>query len=324
MEQVNTMVWTPNDETQNRVLYALRLMQSKGIGIERAAKTAKTTRRSVRRYGEHLGVKFKGKEGQALQFVGQPIHKIEDFLIKMHGGTSATKAARELKTTVRTMSKQNYKGQSIISKSNGRWVSQFIVEEKIIMDFYGHIKNPQGNTLGGNNVSGPHATSSSNKSKRDPDYMEIWWDALLTDFGTTFATPGEAQKFWTNEIIKVVKQNMESLGMKDAKLMSSFQTNPTVLSQMKKDSRVPPPYTVSPLESLTSRYGVSIEGVKVGTPMTYESRSNVNLIPKNDFKGKNIQRNVNIQFTVSYFGRTMNQYPTPKKFNFKYSLGDEQ
>jgi hypothetical protein len=105
------MVWNPNDETQNRVLYALRLMQSKGIGIERAAKEAKTTRRSVRRYGEHLGVKFKGKEGQALQFVGQPIHKIEDFLIKMHGGTSATKAARELKTTVRSMSRQQYKGQ---------------------------------------------------------------------------------------------------------------------------------------------------------------------------------------------------------------------
>ena len=58
------MAWNPNDETQNRVLYALRLMQSKGIGIESAAKEAKTTRRSVRRYGEHLGVKFKGKEGR--------------------------------------------------------------------------------------------------------------------------------------------------------------------------------------------------------------------------------------------------------------------
>ena len=63
------MAWNPNDETQNRVLYALRLMQSKGIGIERAAKEAKTTRRSVRRYGEHLGVKFKGKEGQALHIL---------------------------------------------------------------------------------------------------------------------------------------------------------------------------------------------------------------------------------------------------------------
>ncbi len=133
MEQVMTMAWKPNEETQNRVLYALRLMQSKGIGIERAAKEAKTTRRSVRKYGSHLGVKFKGKEGTALQFVGQPIQKIEDFLIKMHGGMSATQSAKALKTTVRTMSKQTYKGQPIIKKEKGRWESQFVVEEKIVM-----------------------------------------------------------------------------------------------------------------------------------------------------------------------------------------------
>ncbi len=173
------MAWKPNDETQNRVLYALRLMQSNGWGIERAAKVAKTTRRSVRKYGQHLGVKFKGKEGTALQFIGQPIQKIEDFLIKMNRGMSATQAAKSLKTTVRTMSKQTYKGQPIVKKENGRWVSQFIPEEKIVMQFYGHIRNPQGNILGGNNVSGPDATASKNKSKRDPDYMEIWWDAFV-------------------------------------------------------------------------------------------------------------------------------------------------
>ena len=324
MGQVIYMVWKPNDETQNRVLYALRLMQSNGWGIERAAKTANTTRRTVRKYGDLLGVKFKGKEGQALQFIGQPFQKIEDFLIKMHRGQSATQSAKDLKTTARTMSKQTYKGQPIVKKENGRWVSQFVPEEKIVMQFYGHIQNPQGNILGGNNVSGPNATSSQNKGKRNPDYMEIWWDALLTDFGTTFATPGEAQTFWKNEIIKVVKKNMESLGMKNQALMSSFSTNATVLKQMQQDSRVPPPYTVSPLESLTSRYGVTIDGVKVGTPMTYESRSNLNLIPKKDFKGKKIERKVNIQFTVSYFGYDKKDYPTPKKFDFKYSLGDEQ
>ena len=147
------MAWKPNEETQNRVLYALRLMQTNGWGIERSAKVAKTTRRSVRKYGKLLGVKFKGKEGTALQFIGLPIQKIEDFLIKMHRGQSATQSAKDLKTTVRTMSKQTYKGQPIIKKDNGRWVSQFVPEEKIVMQFYGHIRNPQGNVLGGNNVS---------------------------------------------------------------------------------------------------------------------------------------------------------------------------
>ena len=317
------MVWKPNDETQNRVLYALRLMQTNGWGVERASKVAKTTRRSVRKYGQHLGVKFKGKEGTALQFVGQPIQKIEDFLIKMNRGMSATQAAKSLKTTVRTMSKQNYKGQPIVKKENGRWVSQFIPEEKIVMQFYGHIRNPQGNILGGNKVSGPDAASPKNKKKRDPDYMEIWWDAFVYDFGTTFATPGEAQMFWKDEVLKVIKANMESLGIQDATLMNQFSTNTTVAKQMQQDSRVPPPYTVSPLEQLTQRYGVMLEGAKVGTATTYESRSNVNLIPKSDFTGKKINRTVQIQFQVSYLGELLKSYPSAKKFPFKYSLADE-
>ena len=317
------MAWKPNDETQNRVLYALRLMQSNGWGIERAAKVAKTTRRSVRKYGQHLGVKFKGKEGTALQFVGQPIQKIEDFLIRMHRGDSASKAAKDLKTTVRTMSKQTYKGSPIIKKEKGRWVPQFIPEEKIVMQFYGHIRNPQGNILGGNNVSGPDATSSKNKKKRDPDYMEIWWDAFVYDFGTTFGTPGEAQRFWKDKIVKVIKDNMESLGIQDANLMNRFSTNATVALQMQQDSRVPPPYTVSPLEQVTERYGVSLEGAKVGTATTYQSRSNINLIPKSKFGGKQSERDVEIQFQVSYLGEALKSYPTTKKFSFKYSLDDE-
>jgi len=317
------MVWKPNEDTQNRVLYALRLMQSNGWGIERAAKVVKTTRRSVRKYGQHLGVKFKGKEGTALQFVGQPIQKIEDFLIKMNRGMSATQAAKSLRTMVRTMSKQTYKGSPIVKKENGRWVSQFIPEEKIVMQFYGHIRNPQGNVLGGNNVSGPDAASPKNKSKRDPDYMEIWWDAFVYDFGTTFATPGQAQMFWKDEIVKVIKANMEKLGIQDANLMNQFSTNATVAQQMQTDSRVPPPYTVSALEQVTQRYGVSLEGAKVGTATTYESRSNVNLIPKSDFKGKKTNRTVEIQFQVSYLGDVLKTYPVSNKFPFKYSLTDE-
>lgn len=105
------------------------------------------------------------KEGTALQFVGQPINKIEDFLAKMSRGDSASKAAKDLKTTVRTMSKQTYKGSPIIKKEKGRWVSQFIPEEKLVLHYYGHLKNPQGNVLGGNNVSTlmPHLLRTKRK-----------------------------------------------------------------------------------------------------------------------------------------------------------------
>ena len=316
------MAWKPNDETQNRVLYALRLMQSNGWGIEKAAKEAKTTRRSVRKYGSHLGVKFKGKEGTALQFVGQPINKIEDFLIKMHGGMSASQAAKELKTTVRTMSKQEYKGQPIVKKEKGRWISQFIVAEEIKMDYYAHIRNPQGNILGGNNVSGPDATASKNKSKRDPDYMEIWLNATAKIW-TTFATPGEAQMFHLKAITELIKNEMESLGIQDTNLMNKFSTNATVAQQMQTDSRVPPPYTVSALEQVTERYGVTLEGWKAGIASTYKSRQFIDLIPKADFKGKKVNRTANVNVDVLYLGDMLKSYPATKKIAYKYSLADE-
>jgi len=125
--------------------------------------------------------------------------------------------------------------------------------------------------------------------------------------------------------VNVIKANVESLGIQDANLMKQFSTNKTVAQQMANDSRVPPPYTVSALEQITARYGVGIEGAKVGTATTYESRSNVNLIPKADFKGKKIERDVKIQFQVSYLGHGKpKSYPTAKKFSFKYSLADEK
>jgi hypothetical protein len=123
--------------------------------------------------------------------------------------------------------------------------------------------------------------------------------------------------------VKVIKENMESLGIQDANLMNKFKTNTTVMTQMKTDSRVPPPYTVSALEQITERYGVGIEGAKVGTATTYESRSNINLIPRNKFKGKALNRKVDIQFQVSYLGDALKEYPSSKKFSFKYSLADE-
>lgn len=317
------MAWKPNDETQNRVLYALRLMQSNGWGIERSAKVAKTTRRSVRKYGQHLGVKFKGKEGTALQFIGQPIHKIEDFLEMMHRGDSASKAARELKTTVRTMSKQTYKGSPIIKKENGRWVSQFIPEEKLVLQYYGHLKNPQGNVLGGNNVSGPDAASPKNKKKRDVEYAEIYWDAVVYDFGTTFATPPEAMAFWNKPIMDMVKSKLEALGVQDQTLMQRFSKNTTVMAQMQNDNRVPPPYTVSLLEKMTERYGLTLEGVQEGIPTTYESRLNMNYIPKKDFTASKTKRKVEIQFTITYLGHEEKKYPAPTRIPFEYSLTDE-
>ena len=121
----------------------------------------------------------------------------------------------------------------------------------------------------------------------------------------------------------VVKKQMESLGIEDPKLMKSFSTNKTVIAQMKTDNRVPPPYTVSPIEKITERYGLTIEGIISGIATTYQSRTNMNFVPKKDFTDKKTKRTADIQFSVTYLQDKPSVYPAPKRIPFKYSLTDE-
>ena len=48
-----------NENTANRVNLALDLMARNGWGIERAAKEAKTTRRTVKRFADKKGIDLK-------------------------------------------------------------------------------------------------------------------------------------------------------------------------------------------------------------------------------------------------------------------------
>jgi len=169
------MAWKPNPIIENRVLLAIDLMTRNGWGIERASIYAKTTRRTVHRYAKHLGIKLKGKDGVALKVIRPPKTKVTDFLIQMHKGKSATAAAKSLKTTVRTMAKQEWNGTPIMTKVGNRWVLNLIpVTDKAIV-YYGKLIGFKGAVQGRGILAGPDANKPKNKNKKDEDYADIWW-----------------------------------------------------------------------------------------------------------------------------------------------------
>ena len=78
------------------------------------------------------------------------------------------------------------------------------------------------------------------------------------------------------------------------------------------------------LEKMTERYGLTLEGINSSVATTYESRLNMNYIPKKDFTESKTKRKADIQFVITYLTDEKRTYPAPKRFVFDYSLTDEK
>ena len=126
------------------------------------------------------GLKRRGR-GRPPQIVPSrtPEQKVPDFLEALSAGRSATAAARDLDTTVSTMSKQVLPDSGgslkpIISKSGRRWVADFLPVHRYSTVVYGKLESMDGNTLGRGLQAGPNAST-----KRGKDYTDIWWQLDL-------------------------------------------------------------------------------------------------------------------------------------------------
>ena len=99
-----------------RVKKAVSLMERRGLGIDSASKLVGTDRRTVYRYLTQQGIKI-AREGKNKKVViqRQPTQKKLDFLWAMSKGQSATEAAKELNTTVKTMAKVKEDGQKFLN-----------------------------------------------------------------------------------------------------------------------------------------------------------------------------------------------------------------
>lgn len=320
------MAWTPNPETENRVLLAINLMSRRGWGVEKAAKYAKTTRRTVRRYAQHLGINLKGKFGVKLKPVLTPDAKIVDFLRLMKDGKSATAAARELKTQVRTMAKKTYKGVPIIVKDGRRWVLNFVPVKDHAIIYYGKLVGFKDNVQGRGELLGPDANKAKNKKKQDEDYADIWWQLDFDDFASTLPIERVAD-FWKEEVMNRLKRRLESLNIANKSLVAKFKTNTEVSNDMKTKGRTGD--KVSELETLTKRYDMRMDdGVNSSLDDRFDPMRGLDFIPKNEFvKGNKATKRTAIGKFQLFFLTKGNLVVYPKKgplmLSFRYDLADE-
>jgi hypothetical protein len=321
------MVWTPNPITESRALLAINLMSRNGWGVEKAAKYAKTTRRTVRRYAKIMGIKLTGRFGVKLKPILKPDDKVVDFLRMMQDGNSATASAKSLKTQVRTMAKRNYKGVPIIVKDGRRWVINFIPVKDHAIVYYGKLLAFNDSVLGRGKLSGPDANKPKNKKKQDEDYADIWWQLDFDDFASTLPIERVAE-FWKEEVINRLQRRLESLHITDKILVTKFKTNAKVAADMTSNGRKS--NKVSELEKMTGRYDLKLDGdVNAGIDERFDPSKGLDFIPKADFvKGSKATKRTAVGKFQLFFLKKGDLIIYPKKgplvLTFGYNLVAEQ
>ncbi len=308
-----------------RVEQALMLMEKMGWGVDKAAKFVKTDRRSVYRYLALRGIKWK-KKGNLNQVVilKPPTAKKIPFLHEMSKGVSATKAAKNLKTTVRSMQKVTHDGKPIISKVGRKWVANFIPVYRHRLVVYGTMSGFTGKTLGRNKTA-PHEVDSVQDDKLDKDYADIWWQIDFDNFRSTLDTlqVGECH---APQIFELLKEKLETPSVKNQNLVSSFQTDPRIKLDLVATGRGTNPADIelSELENLFGRYNLSFDDDYqwgVDDSMGLEP---VALMPTSQMNPKKyFQPQGKFQVIVLRKGR-VDYYPqTPLSVYYRFTVADE-
>jgi len=228
-----------NERVTQRALLALDLLLTRNLTMTKATKLALTTPKTFKKYLKSKGIKWVVNKNR-FSIIRTPEQKIYDFVDMMNEGKSATAAAKELETTVKTMSKQvlpDTPGSStesfIISRTGGKWSASFIKTEDYSLVYYGGINGLAGTVIGRGEQAGPAA----NTDDADADYMDIWWQVDFENWESSLP-PNQVAEFWKPLIMTALRKQFESLGISDIDLATKFLGNAKVSTHAAGTGRI--------------------------------------------------------------------------------------
>jgi hypothetical protein len=240
---------------EQRALLALQLLLNRPLSMTKATKLALTTPTTLKKYLHLKGIKWIIKNHR-FTIVKTPEQKRYEMIDLMNNGVSATAAAKELETTVKTMSKQTLPDKSgtdqpILTKTTKGWATNFIKVEDYSLVYYGGITGLSGVTLGRGKQKGPEATTEEG----DEEYMDIWWQVDFNNWQSTLS-PSLVAEFWKPQVMQVLRSKLESLIVTDLDLAKSFLGNSKVSSHAATSGRISATgdLDLTRLEQIVQRY----------------------------------------------------------------------
>lgn len=320
-----------NAVTLRKCRVAQRLMDQNDLGLTAAAKRAKTTPRTLKKYFKDVGVKIRRHGTGQYRLVLPPKQLSEKFLRRMADGDSATKAAKALNTTVKKMRYQRLPVQTpagvryypIIRKDSigKRWSPNFkwVSENSVVV--YGYLLG-LGDTIQGHDTQiGPNAKATV----ADPNYADIWWQVDFNSFDSTLKGKNLIEKY-KKPIVELLKRELQTPAINNAALVALFGTNTKVSSAAALAGRTGN-FKLTELENLLERYDIHMDDrlnkINMGVDDSQGTRGSWVLI-RNLASGGG--RSSDGKFQVMFMRKSgLTTYPSagPKTVKLNYSLANE-
>ena len=251
-------------------------------------------------------------------------------------GMSATRAAKELHTSVHRMRYQRLpvsspKGVTYypILKKNaiGRWEANFIPVSENSVVVYGYVYGLHDAVQGHATQLGPEAKAVT----ADPDYADIWWQIDFERFDSTLRGKELIDKY-KKPIVDLVKKQVLTPKITNIRLATKFLGNAGVAASAAASGRgaAGPNMKLSVMEDMLQRYDVHIDNKldKINMGIDDTRGGNIDWVLKRRINPgmPTSKRQSTGDFQVMFMRRSgLNTYPSagPKKLKLSYDLSKE-
>jgi len=320
------------EDVQQRALEAINRMMRDGIGIMRASRLSRTTRRTVRNYMRLKGIRSKMVRGN-LKIVPSMEQRINSFIMHMNNGYSATASAKAVGTTVRTMARKEINGNPIIIRGDRFWELNVVPLYRQSIVVYGRITG-LGDNIQGSGAVPPELDENrpDNQSNLQEDDIKspeadtaIWFQVDFDDFITTLDRQ-RVGAFYRPLIMEALREQLETPNIPDESLALRFLNNEDVRQHSTENNRLQDG-EITRLEQIMNRYNVRLH-----TPANYGVDDN--LIPRDvefislDELGQEVSFGDFNVFMLrgdepSIYPQEENGRPYPVEIRLDYNLQDE-
>ena len=311
-------------DAANRAAVAVARVINNGESVTAAARAVGTTVRTLKLFLEENRIGMERNSRGRWEIVRTAAQKVPEFLTSIWSGVSATQAARELNTTVRTMSNQMLpddagNNRPVIVKVGNTWTPNFLGVRDYSMTLHGSLIGLNDSVQGRGEQAGPEASQDD----ADPEYADIWWQVDFNNFESTLPI-SEVGEFWKRDIVDYLRQYLETPELVNTTLANRFLGNSDVAAAAGVAGRIAADGSMmlSRLEQFLERYDLRMApDVTVGVEPASGLVSPVRWIWVTDF-ANNSERVASGMWQVMFLTNAERQ-EYPITVNYQYDLIEE-
>tara|TARA_R100000900_G_scaffold76698_2_gene60305 strand:- start:1080 stop:2030 length:951 start_codon:yes stop_codon:yes gene_type:complete len=312
------------EAASNRAAMAILRVLSLGESFSAAAKAVGTTRRTMLNYVRENEVPIQRMNNGRWEVIKTASQKVPELLELMYEGESATRACRQLNTTVRTMSSQMLPDNAgvmlpVIIKEGNSWTPNFVGVREYSLTLHGQLLGFNDSVQGRGQLAGPDA----NQDEADNEYADIWWQVDFNNFQSALPID-RVGLFWQPEIMRFLRNTLELPLVSNSVLANRFLSNVNVANNAVSNDRVDSSneMTLTVLEEFLERYDIRMSpDSTIGVEPARGLSAPIQFISVADMVADSLRTASGLWQVMFLTNANLEAYPIP--VDFEYNLLEE-